>query len=372
MRELEGRFSKIIGLLLALVLILSGVFMLSTTYAEEIENVSVANYTYISEDTAKLIVETWSTNFYEESATVEKIEKVYNVDDTFYGYKVEFSYLEYYDSIVITDTADTQLIINTFTVFTPREEYFNKTLTKQHKFSKSSKLYLVEPYKIAEEIAPDTLHFNDDHVINKSKVECKNFSKQAVLRSPPINGTTITDEFTGTIKKEYLLKGITEYYHPERQVYFSREGNCGPTAVLNVLKYWTTIGYDLYDLNKAHVAYDAIIKHIGKEKDVNILEMQNGLKKFVKATNKYKASTFTYWGAFWGYYKSDLEKDRPVIHCINTIENGEKTGHAMVALGYLETTTGKFLKIGSGWEYYIQYINFDAFSSKTGTYCTIK
>lgn len=367
MRVLEGRFSKIIGLLLALVLILSGVFMLTTTYAEEIDT-SVGYCKYITEDLSRLIVEKWTVNYYGESAKVERVDKIYNLDETLYGYNVEFSYDVYYDSAVIVDTFDSNKVVNSFTVFTPRnDKQRNRTL----RANSDRKLYIIAPYTIAEDTNDGTLQVSEEYLIKKSSLGSNNYSDNIITRTPPISKKIFLDELTGTVKKQYTIKGISTDYRPYIQGQFSNYGNCGHTAVMNVLKYWQSVGYDLIDKDKS-ITYRAIKNYIGKEEGATLGEMETALKKHVKSTNKYKASTFTYWGAFWGYYKSDLGKDRPVIHCISSKEDGKKVGHAMVALGYVETDSGNFLQVASGWHTDLVYINFDTFSSKTGTYCTIK
>lgn len=148
-------------------------------------------------------------------------------------------------------------------------------------------------------------------------------------------------------------------------------GNCGPTAALNILNYWQHSGRDIFEGKSIEAVYREVVGYMGNEEGTTIWQMENGVKDFVKNTKNYKASTFVYWGAFWGYYKSDLNKDKPIIHCITGKEN-EIVAHAMAAYGYLETTEGKYLKIASGWKTTLQYINFDAFDLKLGSYCTIK
>lgn len=364
MRVLEGKCSKFIGLLLALVFILSGVFMLTTTYAEDIDT-SVGDCKYITEDLSRMIVEKWTVNYYGESAKVERVDKIYNLDETLYGYNVEFSYDVYYDSAVIVDTFDINKVVNSFTVFTPRnDKQRNRTL----RANSDRKLYIIAPYTIAEDTNNGTLQVSETYSIKRSSLGTSNYSDNVITRTPPIDNDTFLDTFTGNVQEQYIF--IPHDYKAYRQDEFSDLGNCGHTAVMNVLKYWQSSGYDL--IKDKSTTYNAIVGYIGREEGSTLGEMETALKKYVKATNKYKASTFLYWGAFWGYYKSDLGKNRPVIHCIDSRENGKHVGHAMTAFGYTETDSGKFLRVASGWYSNIMYINFDAYSQKSGSYCTIK
>ncbi len=334
-------------------------------YAEETQ----ADYKYVSEEVAVGITNKITKNIYGESARINQIQKIYNLDDTFYGYKIEFCYENYYDYIVIVDTNDLKLIVNEFSVFTE-----NQTQKKSLSFNfKQEKLYIVAPFTYAIKTNSSNIVLIEGmEVMIDSNVE-KNFSPQTTqFRMPPIDDSTILDNYKGQIKSQYDIANLSgircitqESMNP------NSNGNCGPTAALNILNYWQHSGRNIFEGKSINTVYREVVGYMGKEDGTTIWQMENGVKSFVKNTKSFKASTFVYWGAFWGYYKSDLNKDKPIIHCITGKDN-KVVAHAMAAYGYLETTEGKYLKIASGWKTTLQYINFDAFDLKLGSYCTIK
>lgn len=366
-RACKNFFSIVsIALFLAIVTLLS-CCVLQPCIAEGL----ATDYIYVDETTAVGVTQKLTSQFYGEPAQINNVEKIYNMDDTLYGYKVDFSYQNYYDEAVILDTCDTNLIVNQFSVFTENNDKNMRLLSLS---PRTERLYVVAPYSYGYKTTETTYTMMNGAELKYESDVKMNFSPRTQLLSDtPINGN-ILDNYSGTIKKSHDILGLSGITCVRQSAMQANAGNCGPTAAVNILNYWNHTGKDIFEGKTTKQVYDEVVNYMGWDQNSgsNLWQIETGVKDFVKNTKNYTASTFVYWGAFWGYYKSDLDKGKPIIHAVIGKENGEKVGHAMAAYGYLETTSGKYLKIAFGWRSYLQYINFDTFSTKYGSFCTLK
>lgn len=144
-----------------------------------------------------------------------------------------------------------------------------------------------------------------------------------------------------------------------------KEGNCAPTALTTLMKYW----------DECRSKKDLLIKDSTDDTYVRLAELaeydpKSGTKttKAVQAIKKYakergySATVDDYWMNYWSDFTRDLQKGKTVYLDIQGKDwDGKIVGHAAVAFGYRETTDGRYLKVANGWsESSDTYIRFKA------------
>lgn len=57
----------------------------------------------------------------------------------------------------------------------------------------------------------------------------------------------------------------------------------------------------------------------------------------------------------------DLGNNKPCIFTYGAKFGSKSGGHAVLAVGYVETTKYQYLRIADGWNDYLRYINFNGY-----------
>ena len=60
-------------------------------------------------------------------------------------------------------------------------------------------------------------------------------------------------------------------------------------------------------------------------------------------------------------FTRDLGNNKPCIFTYGAKFGSKSGGHAVLAVGYVETTKYQYLRIADGWNDYLRYINFNGY-----------
>lgn len=60
-------------------------------------------------------------------------------------------------------------------------------------------------------------------------------------------------------------------------------------------------------------------------------------------------------------FTRDLGNNKPCIFTYGAKFGAKSGGHAVLAVGYVETTKYQYLQIADGWNDYLRYINFNGY-----------
>lgn len=132
----------------------------------------------------------------------------------------------------------------------------------------------------------------------------------------------------------------------------ANEGNCAPTALTTIAKYWAEkrgktrlkVGTDIRN------TYRAVAKASKyKNKGLTDSEMVNGIKAYAK-DKKYTATVNGYLLNNWSDFTRDLNNNKTVLLALGAKTTRGNSYHASVAFGYAEMKDGsKYLRVANGW-----------------------
>lgn len=75
----------------------------------------------------------------------------------------------------------------------------------------------------------------------------------------------------------------------------------------------------------------------------------------------YSCSYDSYLFDSYSDFTRDLGNNKPCIFTYGAKFGSKSGGHAVLAVGYVETTKYQYLRIADGWNDYLRYINFNGY-----------
>lgn len=223
----------------------------------------------------------------------------------------------------------------------------------------------------------DTMFGEQNLVIYKDiSKKLKQFNKVKKVDEVGINSGTIWDgiidysELPGTYVASKSIIGASSFEPSIMTDFRQDKGNCAPTAITNLMKYYYQKRNKTKILvnNSVEDTYEKIVELAGKEEGYYWSEIKSVTVDYLNYV-KYNYSTVNYWFDYWSDFKRDLDDDWPVLTAVDHFnDKGERTGHTVVALGYhIRKVDGKdvnFLQVADGWyRTTFRYLNFDYYKS---------
>lgn len=146
---------------------------------------------------------------------------------------------------------------------------------------------------------------------------------------------------------------------------WSGEGNCGPTAMLNLIKYYAFCRnmIKLINVNLSYT-YNSLVSACNYNPATGGLtatDAKNGLKSYVQSRG-YSFSATDYWWDTFNWFKDDINNNWTVYVSVRGYDYQPKeVGHAVVAIGYIEYSNGsRYLRVMDGWRNNTdRYVIFD-------------
>lgn len=225
-------------------------------------------------------------------------------------------------------------------------------------------------YQIIKE--NDVLSFNNDIMSNtefrKYNISLKNSFRSANTYDDTnyskLDGwSVVSDSYTGSVKSSKTLSKADsiKYYDSDSVRSINKTYGCSIVALSNLMKYYRTIGYTNISSNFSTL-YSKLWNYAGTNSkgSTNNGSEAPAAKKYIESVG-YKLSYDGYWFDNYGDFVRDINAGKPCLFTYGAKFGDDKGGHAVLVLGYVETTDYKYLKVADGWNHYLRYINFDGY-----------
>lgn len=368
-------------------------------------SIAVMGSDYSSEEKAIKYAQSWAKVNYSDEVTVGDAYPMIDGNDSVNGYCVSFKSLDGrpkgYVVLSTNDNLDCPVV-----EFSLEGDDIYETLYKNannkapYKTNKkgNKKIYNPSPYSYAIEIENDNqttiFDTNNNHI---DYVEYKKHAKTITKkykdsRSAPKSNKGTSGGFYNskdissytTVEKHnlpYTGTGISDQFIPCTMDYYRKDpantGNCGPTALANILYYYGqkrgkyTL---LIDGNNKRETYNRLIEIAKVEQAMPTSKYSPTLKTY--ATERGYTCTYNnYLFDSWSDFTRDLKADWPVLTWVDSFEaDGKKTGHAIMVIGYtikkINNKNVKYLRMCDGWYASCdRYMLFDGYYESVNGAC---
>lgn len=132
---------------------------------------------------------------------------------------------------------------------------------------------------------------------------------------------------------------------------FEELNNCGPTAATNLVYYWAHYGSPKESSLWTGQVYGDLEKYMNYEWDTGTSnsDILPGIEQFSNSRNVEIAGSNED-GTDWDTFESRMNSNYPVIVTIYNDPNygGTGYGHAMVGVGYQDTSDGNYIRVADG------------------------
>lgn len=212
----------------------------------------------------------------------------------------------------------------------------------------------------------------------KGYKECARVAKQAAdgvtisndegLNYSDLDGwTVVSDEYEGTVKEdgEKTINGadsISTWYCSDDVEANEKTYACSVVALCNLMKYYRSRGYDKIS-SSFTTLYDELWSHAGTNSSGTTSNGKEApaAKKYLNNLG-YTCSYTSYLFDNYSDFTKDLGNNRPCIFTYGAKFDNKSGGHAVLAVGYVDTSKYQYLKIADGWNNYLRYINFNGYN----------
>ena len=176
--------------------------------------------------------------------------------------------------------------------------------------------------------------------------------------------TVISDLYEGSVKENdtityaYYLK----YTCQSDITQISRTYGCSVVALCNLMRYYRMRGFDNLPSNLTTL-YDNMWAYAGTNSDGGTPNGNEAIaaKNYLKDKG-YACSTNSISRNSYSSFKKAIAADKPCILTYGALFNGTNGGHAVLAMGYVDTTSYQYLQVADGWNSNLRYINFNGYN----------
>ena len=208
--------------------------------------------------------------------------------------------------------------------------------------------------------------------LNAEKVYLDNGAQTYSTNSTFPTNAVLSDSYVGSVRYSGTLNGAGSPAYCSRGVIQSigRTPACTVMALCNLMKYYYSRGYTNIDANLATM-YDTIWNYAGTNSDGITLTVRIPIaaREYLISRGYYCTYNF-FLNTLYSDFTSSIRSGKP---CILSYNGGQKTGHVVFVVGYVETTSAQYLSVLDGYYSYRRYLNFSGYdySSKNGISFTI-
>lgn len=346
----------------------------------------VDNENYITIDDCRVAGKKWIIANYPEGTEIKDIIPILNLNNSLEGYCINFStnsvdagYLvlnadKYAESYVKEFALDGTGIFETLVEEIPIKSRAATITTPV--------IYSTNPYQYAIKYSQgdEELFYNSDTRVLKRASEMETYEQgdslnYAALSQQNEDGQSKEeyydsffndDDFTSYVWDADVAIFDATYFTPftmDALVNGTNLSNCGPTAAMNIIKYYFDKHHkkNMFLNNSLADTYSAIINAVGFDKDdeegkgIYYDKLQSGLKSYISGRG-YTVKIGDYWFDWWSDFTRDFDGGYPNLIFIegNKYDNINKkwitVGHFVVGIGYRVSSDGKqFVRVCDGW-----------------------
>lgn len=178
--------------------------------------------------------------------------------------------------------------------------------------------------------------------------------------------SVVSDSYEGSVKdgKEHTITGagnVSLWYCQDHVENNNRTYACSVVALCNLAKYYRERGYDKISRSFTTL-YDTMWEKAGTNSSGTTSNGNEApaAKAFMEDLG-YSCSYDSYLFDSYSDFTRDLGNNKPCIFTYGAKFGSKSGGHAVLAVGYVETTKYQYLRIADGWNDYLRYINFNGY-----------
>lgn len=178
--------------------------------------------------------------------------------------------------------------------------------------------------------------------------------------------SVVSDSYEGSVKngKEHTITGagnVSLWYCQDHVENNNRTYACSVVALCNLAKYYRERGYDKISRSFTTL-YDTMWEKAGTNSSGTTSNGNEApaAKAFMEDLG-YSCSYDSYLFDNYSDFTRDLGNNKPCIFTYGAKFGAKSGGHAVLAVGYVETTKYQYLQIADGWNDYLRYINFNGY-----------
>lgn len=349
-------------------------------------NINSEHYEEITEFSQK-----WIENNLPKNCFLTEITNIYSINNELYGYELTFATeFENCGYVVLELNSDAPVVefalsgANIQTSLLKLNSSIKQTsINSADVINENNSLIFLTPYVYGINVKSgnesyvintngDILYYNDINAltIKKSEVSVQSnsgnifndfytISKNAGLHSYYTikNGTSFVPvEMSGMPAHSSNGSGKAGDYS---------EGNCGPTCLTNIVKYYKEQrGFsNLLKNNSVNSTYNDLSSRVGYSPTLGTQWWNCGgaLKNYVSSRN-YKCTVDSYVDDSWEDFVRDISRDYMILMNIRGNNgNGTNVGHLLVGIGWATSYSGtRYIRVVDGWNNHVnRYVVFN-------------
>lgn len=315
--------------------------------------------------------------------TTGDVTTMYNEDDAVSGYCIDILVGTIPNGYVVVKFANNNPVVSEFclepTVTNPYKEIIKHYDIK----SENLRYYSIGPneYHVCDLTNELVLGFSNDVCTIADFVSYKNAVKQYKLKlatqteestregeeylnySSLDGWSVVSDNYTGSVKSSHTITGagsLTYYCSPDVSA-IGETYACSIVALCNLMRYYRSRGFTQIS-SSFDTLYTTMWSYAGTSATGSTTNGNEApaAERYLDELG-YDCSFNDYWLDLYANFKSDLNKNKPCLFTYGAMFGNNAGGHATLAVGYVHTSSYKYLQIADGWNSYLRYINFNGY-----------
>ena len=299
---------------------------------------------------------------------VSKKTEVYNREDEINGYCYNIENDGIPNGYLMISRKDNMIKVSEFAVQenikNPSEEICSKAKIQ----SSNIRYYSENPFDFCVwDVDKDVAYEYTSKLttINRySTVKEQRCYENKVPKSRSLDGySVISDTYAGTVTSSNMIPYANSigFYNRDFVTYIGAEYACGVLAGCNIMKYYRCIGCTNIP-SQFSVLYNALWNLMSPDPNntvnssVAVQKVRDSIIYF-----GYNCSYTPFVIDLYYSYKYAIDCGCPIYVGYETWFGNRYSGHAVVAVGYTQTTQNEYLKVADGWNTYLRYLTFDGY-----------
>lgn len=338
-----------------------------------INEVNVAKY-------AKSFVETIDST---ADVTAGNVLTMYSENENISGYCVDILEDGYPNGYVVVKFSDNNPVVSEFSLGENIRNPYAKIMERANIETDAAIFYSVgsNDYQVLDTSRNVIALDNSTELVSKKEFavykSAEKAMKQAAVqtRSGADDGlnysdldgwSVVSDSYEGSVKngKEHTITGagnVSLWYCQDHVENNNKTYACSVVALCNLAKYYRERGYDKISRSFTTL-YDTMWEKAGTNSSGTTSNGNEApaAKAFMEDLG-YSCSYDSYLFDNYSDFTRDLGNNKPCIFTYGAKFGAKSGGHAVLAVGYVETTKYQYLQIADGWNDYLRYINFNGY-----------
>lgn len=372
---------KIVSLLLSLFLTFSYLLPISATESSTtkiLEEIKIVNEVNIAKYAISFVDSLYDNKNFESGNVIT----LYDENDNISGYCIDILTNNEHNGYVIIKFSDNEPIVSEFAIHPGIKNPYDQIIENSGLSRENLVFYSVgaNEYQVLDQ-KENIVYVFEDESLSESEfieyIENYNISTQYNIMETRINETepvvnyssldgwsVVSDSYQGSIKSNNIIPGATSisYYSQNNITSLGKTYGCSVAALSNLMKYYRSRGYTKIS-SSLSTLYSTLWNYAGTNSSGSTTNGNEpkAAKKYLESLG-YSCSYNSFLFTWYSDFTKAINNGKPCIFTYGANFGGTKGGHAVLVLGYTETSSYQYLRIADGWNTYLRYINFNGYS----------